>query len=520
MTDTLEPMTESALETTLADAQEVRDLHRYGYKQVLRRTMGPFASFAIAFSMISITNAIFFLFPSVFQVVGGIGIWLWIPCGIGILLIVMVYAHISARIPITGFAYQWNSRLLNPHYGWFTGWTALLAFFAGTASIATALATVFAPDIWAHPSHANIVMLAGLVLLVAAIVNVVSIRAVTMVNNTGAVCELIGSILGAGMLFVGALFFFHHPEGFKVLFQRGASSPTGTASNVTWYGFALAALLPIYTLLGWEGAADLSEETNDARRVTPHAMIRANYISVAASLFMIVGFAIAMPHGIKAMLASPKNALFYIFQSHFGIVGENILQVVVFVAIFSCLLANMTVATRMTFSLGRDKMLPGSSVLGHVDSRTRTPIYAIALVTLIAFGVNLLSQGIANNVVSIVNISYYAIYVLTVSAVLYAISKGRVPDGVPGGFSLGRWIKPVAIAALVWSLIVMVDMGAPQEGHIGAEYLIYAEALGVVWYLAYLRREIKNRRAGVQREEMAIVEASVAASEVPGEPVA
>jgi amino acid transporter len=64
--------------------------------------------------MISITTAIFFLLPSLFGTAGAAGVWLWIPCAAGVFLIVLVYAHLAARIPITGFAYQWNSRLINP----------------------------------------------------------------------------------------------------------------------------------------------------------------------------------------------------------------------------------------------------------------------------------------------------------------------------------------------------------------------------------------------------------------------
>ena len=101
--------------------------------------------------MVSITTAIFFLLPSLFGTAGAVGVWLWIPCAAGVFLIVLVYSHLAARIPITGFAYQWNSRLINPHYGWFSGYTALLAFIAGTAATAVALATVFASDIWAQP---------------------------------------------------------------------------------------------------------------------------------------------------------------------------------------------------------------------------------------------------------------------------------------------------------------------------------------------------------------------------------
>ena len=109
-------------------------------------------------------------------------------------------------------------------------------------------------------------------------------------------------------------------------------------------------------------------------------MIRANYVSVAASLFMIVGFLIAIPHGMANLLGQPKNPLIYIFQSHFGAIAAGILQFVVFIAIFSCVLANMVVATRLTFALSRDKMLPGSAVLGRVNTATKTPIASILLV--------------------------------------------------------------------------------------------------------------------------------------------
>jgi amino acid transporter len=68
------------------------------YLQELHRALGHFGSFAIAFSMISITTAIFFLLPSLFGTSGAIGIALWLPCAGGVFLIVMVYLHLAARI--------------------------------------------------------------------------------------------------------------------------------------------------------------------------------------------------------------------------------------------------------------------------------------------------------------------------------------------------------------------------------------------------------------------------------------
>ena len=481
----------------ISDPNDASDLSGFGYLQSLRRTLGPYGSFAIAFSMISITTAIFFLLPSLFGTAGAAGVWLWIPCAAGVFLIVMVYAHLAARIPITGFAYQWNSRLINPHYGWFTGYTALLAFMAGTAATAVALASVFAGDIWTSPTHGDIVLLATLAMVAAGLINIISIRAVSAVNNTGVFFEITGSVGAAALLFFGAIFFFHHDAGFAIL-----TSTQRTSGGALWYGFVLAALLPLYCFIGWEGAADLAEETNDPRSVTPWAMIRANYVSVGASLFMIIGFLIAIPVGIGKLLGQSQNPLVYIFQSHFGVVAADVLQVVVFLAIFSCVLANMVVATRLAFALSRDKMLPASGLLGRVNGRTRTPIASIVLVAVVGIGINLLSAGVAANVVSICSVAYYFIYLLTVGGALFAHGKGTIPAGRSGDFSLGRWFLPVAVTAVLYAGGVIVVALAPHEGHTAAVYLAGAELFGLLWYLFYLRPRIANRTAGVLRREV------------------
>jgi amino acid transporter len=484
-------MADSTVERQLSDPQDVGDLHQFGYAQSLRRTMGPFASFSVAFSMVSITTAIFFLLPSLFGTSGAAGVWLWLPCAAGVFLVVLVYSHLAARIPITGFAYQWNSRLINPHYGWFTGYTALLAFMAGTAATAVALATVFAGDIWSSPNHGDVVLLATIVIALAAVINIVSIKLVSAVNNVGVFFEIVGSVVAAVLLLVGA-FFFHHKAGLHILV-----STDRTSDHPLWYGFVLAALLPMYCFIGWEGAADLAEETNDPRAVTPRAMMRANLVSMGASVLMIVGFLVAIPHGSKDLLGQGKNPLIYIFESHFGVGAGDVLQVVVFLAIFSCVLANMVVATRLTFALARDKMLPGSSVLGAVNASTRTPIASILLVAAVGIGINLLSAGIAANVVSICSVAYYFVYLLTVGGALYAHLSRRMPGHRASDFSLGKAFLPVAISAAAFTITVVVIAIAPQEGHTAGKYLLGAELVGLLWYLVYVRPRLTARTIGI-----------------------
>jgi len=182
------------------------------------------------------------------------------------------------------------------------------------------------------------------------------------------------------------------------------------------------------------------------------------------------------------------------------------LQVIVFMAIFSCVLANMVVATRLTFALSRDKMLPASGLLGRVNTTTKTPVGSIVLVAVVGIGINMLSAGIAANVVSICSVAYYFIYVLTVGGAIYAYVKKKMPGHRAGDFSLGRWFIPVAGAAFVYTAAVIVIALAPHEGHTAALYLSGAEVVGLLWYLLYLRPRIANQSAGVYRTETVAAE--------------
>jgi hypothetical protein len=133
------------------------------------------------------------------------------------------------------------------------------------------------------------------------------------------------------------------------------------------------------------------------------------------------------------------------------------------------------------------------------------------LVAAVGIGINLLSAGIAANVVSICSVAYYFIYVLTVGGAIYAHQKGRMPGHRAQDFTLGRWFVPVAVVAFVYAAAVIVIALAPHEGHTAAIYLLGGEIVGALWYLLYLRRRIMNQTAGVYRREVVELEKESAA---------
>ncbi|MEC7903620.1 MAG: amino acid permease, partial [Verrucomicrobiota bacterium] len=100
---------------------DAHELASFGYTQQLRRTLGSFSSFAVAFSLISVITGVTANFGHGLQLVGGgvLASWLIVLCGQTLLALLL--AELSNRMPLSGYGYQWTSRLMNPHYGFFVG---------------------------------------------------------------------------------------------------------------------------------------------------------------------------------------------------------------------------------------------------------------------------------------------------------------------------------------------------------------------------------------------------------------
>jgi amino acid transporter len=487
-------VTQTGSETELGQVeQDIQDLHRLGYRQTLRRTIGSFTSFALGFAMTSITAAIFTVFSSPFDNVGGAAIWLWWPVLLGVLAITLVYGHLSARLPLTGYAYQWSARIVNGHYGWFTGWAAMLAFTAGTAGLSIAMGSVFAPYIWDNPTRGQIQLFGVVMIVIGAVINAIGVRAATWINNIGASVELIGTVGLAVVTGIGLLF-FDHKAGTSILFQTHRID----GGPVTFTAVMLAALLPVYTLIGWEGSADLAEETRDPRRTAPRAMMRAVLITTVAGFFVYAVFSMAIPNGIKDAFGQNESPIIFLFRYHFGWVIANLMIGIAFTAFLSALLANVAVCTRLIYSLSRDRMLPASGVLQKVNPKTRTPLYVIALVAAIALILNFMSSGIVTRIVSIVAVCYYGTYILTMAGAIWADRKGRIPPAPVGeGYAdLGRWLVPMAVAGIAFGVFIIAYLTLPKVNHVAGEYSLYAFLVGFVWWAAYLYRRIRAGEAG------------------------
>jgi amino acid transporter len=472
-------------------------LARAGYKPELRRSLRFFSMFAIAFSIISITTGIFLNYAFGLSYWGPASIWTWPIVGVGNLMIALVVAELGTRIPLAGYAYQWSARLVNSTYGWFVGFAGLLYMAVGGGAIMLGVASpLLLSEFNVTNPSARLVFAVALILMVLPVVfNIISIQVAARVNNIAVFTEIIGTVVFGVLLFVlWALHTKPDPNGAGILFNT-----TSTLHNPAIYAFALAGLLGAFTLVGFELAADMSEDAVDPRRSVPRGVLWAVAGSAVLGMIALVGFTIAIPD-LKSVEAAPLPLL--------AIAGYWLPSwlVKVFVAfvifsMFAILVVGAGAQARLAYSMSRDNMLPFSRFLRKVNPSTQTPIIALLVFAVVDIAITwygYLQASAFATLVGATAIIPYIIYFLVTAGYAY---KRRALDSIPGAFSLGRWAWPVIIFVLLYSALIIVVLSVPGPFHAADKVVLYGAGLALLWYVAALYWRLKRGAAGVKPVE-------------------
>lgn len=483
------PESPQAVESAAADSRDATELKKFGYTQELKRTMGGFSSFAVSFSLISITTGILANFQVGIREAGPAVIWSWTLVVAGQLLIALVLAELAARIPLTGYGYQWSSRLVSADYGFFVGWLLILQCLTGFPGVCSTLATYLRDYIWGGElaSPISIPWLTVVAISAAALVNLFGLRIASRINDAGVVTEIAGSMfIALGLLAVAG---FSRKNGAAFLFN---STNHATGGPADLGAFARSLLMGAWCLTGFEAAADLAEETHNPRKTVPRAILSSLVSSGLGGILMLLGLILAISD-LSAIQRS-ESPVIEIITASLGNFATRLVMLSVFVSFFACGLALLAMTTRLIYSMARDNMLPFSATLRRVDPETRAPVAAILFVWF-ASSIVVLALGRLELITSIATVAGDLAYGGIVLAALLGFR--RAPSGT--GFSLGRWRGVIGIAALVWTVIVAAALTVPASAdgkHLPAQTTAIAIGAGIVFYFALVRPRIRSGTAG------------------------
>jgi amino acid transporter len=454
----------SAVTDQAGGERDSADLARFGYRQELKRSLGTFSSFAVAFSYISPSTGIFTLFSLGLVTLGGVFIWTWPIVAAGQFIIALNFAEVSSHYPIAGSVFQWTKYLAHRTYAWFSGWIYLFAGILTVTAVVATLPLSLIPMLqgmgWDSLGrgdnntvlHTELVI-ALITLVVITVLNIYGVRLVALINNTGVVFEILGMFVFALILLA-----FHNHQGFGVVGKSGGAHITFLSGP---NAFVAGMFMSLFVIYGFDTASTLAEETRDPRRTAPRAVLYSIIGAFIIGGVFLLGTLVAIPNLHHAQTAlgglgwGPAN----IIEANFSPGFATLYLAVVSAAIFVCCMSIMASTIRLCFGMSRDNQLPFSRPLSRVAPTLHTPVWSCIAVAVLAAIPFIQFSGAGIIAIAATGMIYFS-YFLGNIAILRARAKGWPRTKAP--FSLGRFGIFVNVLGLLYGGAMLVNFAWPR----------------------------------------------------------
>lgn len=458
---------------TLPPSTDDHDLLSAGYRPQFRRGLGAFTAFAAGFSYLSILTGIVQNFYLGYREAGPAFVWTWPVVFAGQFCLALCFADLAREYPFCGGVYAWARRAGSPFWGWLTGWVYLASLIVTLAAVALAW-QITLPAIWpgfqfVKSAPQNAAILGAVLIAVSTLLNVVGTRWLAAIMNVGVVIELLAAVLLIVLL--GA----HAVRGPGVVLQMHPPIASGEVLAVS--PFLAAAVMAAYVMYGFDTAGTLAEETVNPRRRAPRAILQALVAAAFLGLLLLLTAVMAAPDPADPLLGSDAGGLPHLIKQSLGGPIGTVFVGASAVAVFICTLAVQANTARVLFAMARDGAVPGYRRLRRVHPVHHTPRAAALLVGAMGGGLLLVNLNFEKVMTALVCVSIVwanLAYLLTTGPLL----ARRLRRPWAKGPVLGRWRSAVNAAAVVWGVVLIVNIGWPRERLYGSEwYQLYSAPL-------------------------------------------
>ncbi|WP_338747164.1 APC family permease [Pseudomonas putida] len=287
------------------------------------------------------------------------------------LLSALSYAKMARLFPVSGSAYFYARQMLGGQFGFLVGWLVLLDYLF-MPMVAWLVQAVFLnvqfPGIpfW------------GWMLVNIGLTTLVNVLGLSLADRTNKLLTGLGIALV--LLFV-VLCLIH------LVYQSPASltAPLWNASS-TFVGVSAAAAVAAYSYLGFDAVTTMAEETRDARRNIPRAVVLV--MATAGLLFAFVAYIMQLVHP-GGVFDDAQTAAYLMSIKVGGQVFADWLNFGLIVSGFASGLIVQLSTSRLLYFMGRAGVLP-KPLFGTLNPKTGAPIFNLLLTAVIGLlGLNL-----------------------------------------------------------------------------------------------------------------------------------
>jgi amino acid transporter len=281
------------------------------------------------------------------------------------MLTAMSYGRMASAFPVAGSTYTFTQQGLNPHLGFFAGWSMFLDYL-----LIPLLSVIYVGltlhrlvpqvpyGIWVILSALFITSINFLGIKMTARANLIMLLLMLISVFGFLACAVFALLRGAGQGTLLSLKPFYDPENFSL--------------SAVMTGSSVAAL----SYIGFDGVTTLSEDVEKPERNVLIATVLVCFLSAGFNIFQTYFAQLVWPdfRGFRDV----ETAFLDVSQLVGGPVLFHYVTFVLLVAGLGSALGGQAGASRLLFGMGRDEVLP-KRFFAYIHPKYSTPTYNIYL---------------------------------------------------------------------------------------------------------------------------------------------
>jgi amino acid transporter len=201
-------------------------------------------------------------------------------------------------------------------------------------------------------------------------------------------------MIGQSIIFILAVFIFSPKLASSSFVFTDFNNATGFSSDTigTLYVCSIGLLTAGFSFAGYESAATMAEETQNPNRAAPMGVMYTISISGSVGFLALLAILYGSQENINYVLNGPCNPTQNLFALVFSgnVIGVGIITGLICLTLFTTGFFNVTVASRIAYSMSRDGAFPYSNYFKELNPTTKSPVRIIILITILNLTLTLL----------------------------------------------------------------------------------------------------------------------------------
>ncbi len=366
----------------------------------------------------------------------------------------MSYAELSSMYSKDAAEYVYTKNAFRkPAFSFIVEWIMMFAVIVSGATVALGFGGYFS-HIFGVPQIAAAVSL----IVVLSLISYIGIRLSAEFNIVSTLIEMSGLVIVAaiGLFFIGkgGIDYFYTPSGMAGIFS---------ATAVIFFAY-----------IGFEELVNFSEETKNAKKIMPRALLLS--LAISTILYMLVAVSAVSIVGWER-LSTSKAPLTEVISSVYPN-AAIIMSIIALFATSNTVLVILIVASRLLYGLSCNHSLPG--ICRRVGSRG-TPYVSVFLVMILS--ILALTAGGIKEIAMLTDIGIFIVYVfINASLIALRYTQPKAKRLFRSPINIGKF-PVLALFGIIASSFMLLHFSM---------YLLLLEltviAIGSAVYLAFTRK--------------------------------